>query len=232
MAVGYQAFRSAGNGAHLPHGGREAGGARGVGRCGAAPSPPALRMARWCCPTYGSRGHSRLEGTCESPQWWQSITSVVPLPPGWAVNPDGAEQPGGAAPAPGEGRGSRTPPPAAQEPPMSPRAPGLPCPAFPSLTPSFSCLKMGETSLAAGPGLPSSPSPPPPSPRSACSPAPPLGKGPGGDIAGVSSLRPGRAAHPIPVCLTVSLSPSSPWPDTPRPDIPLPFFPAWDSWWD
>uniref|UniRef100_U3K1X0 Major facilitator superfamily (MFS) profile domain-containing protein n=2 Tax=Ficedula albicollis TaxID=59894 RepID=U3K1X0_FICAL len=43
---------------------------------------------------------------------------------------------------------------------------------------------MGETSRAAGPGLPSSPSPPPRSPRSACSPAPPLGKGPGGDIAG------------------------------------------------
>lgn len=109
----------------------------------------------------------------------------------------------------------------------------LPCPAFPSLTPSFFHLKMGETSQAAGPGLPSSPSPSPPSPRSACSLVPPVGKGtprPGRDIAGVSSLRAGRAAPSLlPVCLTVSLSPSSPWPDTLRPDIPLPFFLAWDS---
>ncbi|XP_056350667.1 LOW QUALITY PROTEIN: solute carrier family 2, facilitated glucose transporter member 5-like [Oenanthe melanoleuca] len=70
---------------------------------------------------------------------------------------------------------------------MSPGGAGLPCPALPCLpllTPSFSYLKMGESSRAAGPGLPSSPSPPPRSPRSACSPAPPLGKGPGGDIAG------------------------------------------------
>ncbi|XP_071419589.1 solute carrier family 2, facilitated glucose transporter member 9-like isoform X5 [Pithys albifrons albifrons] len=46
---------------------------------------------------------------------------------------------------------------------------------------------MGETSQAAGPGLPSSPSPPPPSPRSACSLGPTVGKGtprPGGDITG------------------------------------------------
>ncbi|XP_064287178.1 solute carrier family 2, facilitated glucose transporter member 9-like [Passer domesticus] len=47
---------------------------------------------------------------------------------------------------------------------------------------------MGETSRAAGPGLPSSPSPPPPpSPRSARSLSPPLGTGtprPGGDITG------------------------------------------------
>ncbi|XP_037996705.1 solute carrier family 2, facilitated glucose transporter member 9-like isoform X2 [Motacilla alba alba] len=147
-------------------------------------------MARWCCPAYGSRGHSGLEGTCESSQRWQSITSVVPPPPGWAVTPPRAEQSGGAAPAPGEGRGSRTPPPAAQAPPMSPggaRA-ALPCPAFPSLASSFFCLKMGETSRAAAPGLPSSPSPPPPpSPRSARSLTPPLGKGtpgPGGDITG------------------------------------------------
>ncbi|KAM9379575.1 solute carrier family 2, facilitated glucose transporter member 5-like [Phaethornis superciliosus] len=44
---------------------------------------------------------------------------------------------------------------------------------------------MGETSQAAGPGLPSSP--PPPSPRSGCSLAPTVGKGtpqPGGDITG------------------------------------------------
>ncbi|XP_037996706.1 solute carrier family 2, facilitated glucose transporter member 9-like isoform X3 [Motacilla alba alba] len=177
-------------------------------------------MARWCCPAYGSRGHSGLEGTCESSQRWQSITSVVPPPPGWAVTPPRAEQSGGAAPAPGEGRGSRTPPPAAQAPPMSPggaRA-ALPCPAFPSLASSFFCLKMGETSRAAAPGLPSSPSPPPPpSPRSARSLTPPLGKGtpgPGGDITGhikafynaTWSQRYGHGLGPAPLTLLYALT--------------------------
>lgn len=140
---------------------------------------------------------SRLEGTRESSQRWQSISSVAPLPPGWTVTPPRAEQSGGAAPALGEGRGSRTPPPAAQAPPMSPggsRA-ALPCLPFPSFTSSFFHLKMGETSRAAAPGLSSSPSPPPPSPRSARSLSPPLGKGTR-DITGVSSLRAGRAARP------------------------------------
>ncbi|XP_015487953.2 solute carrier family 2, facilitated glucose transporter member 9-like [Parus major] len=75
---------------------------------------------------------------------------------------------------------------ASNEPRGRPGCPALPC--LPSLTPSFFDLKMGETSRATGPGLPSSPSPPPPpSPLSACSLAPPLGSGtprPGGDITG------------------------------------------------
>ncbi|CAN0179611.1 unnamed protein product [Bubo scandiacus] len=69
---------------------------------------------------------------------------------------------------------------------MSPGGTQAACPAFPSLSSSFLHLKMGETSQAAGPGLPFS-RPPPPSPGSGCSLAPTVGKGtpqPGGDITG------------------------------------------------
>ncbi|XP_071419587.1 solute carrier family 2, facilitated glucose transporter member 9-like isoform X3 [Pithys albifrons albifrons] len=76
---------------------------------------------------------------------------------------------------------------------------------------------MGETSQAAGPGLPSSPSPPPPSPRSACSLGPTVGKGtprPGGDITGhikafynaTWSQRYGHELGPGPLTLLYSLT--------------------------
>ncbi|XP_029885669.1 solute carrier family 2, facilitated glucose transporter member 5-like isoform X2 [Aquila chrysaetos chrysaetos] len=146
------------------------------------------------CPAYGPRAHPRLEGTCGGSQRWQSITSVVPLPPGLAMAPQRAGRPGGAGlPLPLPPAGGGRPPDsssgragASNEPRGHPGC--LPCPAFPSLSPSFFHLKMGETSQAAGPGLPSSPPPPPPlSPRSGCSLAPTVGKGtpqPGGDITG------------------------------------------------
>ncbi|XP_069652929.1 solute carrier family 2, facilitated glucose transporter member 5-like isoform X1 [Haliaeetus albicilla] len=145
------------------------------------------------CPAYGPRAHPRLEGTCGGSERWQSITSVVPLPPGLATAPQRAGRPGGAGlPLPLPPAGGGRPPDsssgrsgASNEPRGHPGC--LPCPAFPSLSPSFH-LKMGETSQAAGPGLPSSPPPPPPlSPRSGCSLAPTVGKGtpqPGGDITG------------------------------------------------
>ncbi|XP_031971399.1 solute carrier family 2, facilitated glucose transporter member 5-like isoform X3 [Corvus moneduloides] len=113
------------------------------------------------------------------------------MPPGWAVTPQRAGQCGGAAPAPGAGErlldSSSGRSGGSNEPRGRPGCPALPCPAFPSVTPSFFHRKMGEISQAAGPGLPSSPSPSSPSPRSACSLVPPVGKGtprPGRDIAG------------------------------------------------
>uniref|UniRef100_A0A8B9RWZ3 Major facilitator superfamily (MFS) profile domain-containing protein n=1 Tax=Accipiter nisus TaxID=211598 RepID=A0A8B9RWZ3_9AVES len=148
------------------------------------------------CPAYGPRAHPRLEGTRGGSQRWQSITSVVPLSSGLAMAPQRDGRPGGAGlPLPLPPAGGGRPPDsssgrsgASNEPRGHPGC--LPCPAFPSLSPSFFHLKMGETSQAAGPGLPSSPHPPSPpllSPRSGCSLAPTVGKGtpqPGGDITG------------------------------------------------
>lgn len=199
-------------------------GGRGVlgvlGDVGLRLRPQPRGVMRGRCPAYGPRAHPRLEGTCGGSRRWQSITSVVPLPPGLAMAPQRAGRPGGAGlPLPLPPAGGGRPPDsssgrsgASNEPRGHPGC--LPCPAFPSLSSSFFHLKMGETSQAAGPGLPSSPSPSPPplSPRSGCSLAPTVGKGtpqPGGDITGVSSLRAGgwAASSLLPVCPTVSRPP-------------------------
>ncbi|KAM6266178.1 solute carrier family 2, facilitated glucose transporter member 5-like [Porphyrio hochstetteri] len=170
-----------------------------------------------CCPAYGPQGHSRLEGTFRGSQQWQSITSVVPQSPDVAITPQRAGEPGEAGlplllPS-ARRRGPRTPPPAAQAPPMSPGGTQAACLALPFISPSFFHPKMGETSQAAGPGLPTLP------PCSGCSLAPTVGKGtpqPSRDITGVSSLWAGELPYlPSLSALRCPVPPPSPWADSP-----------------
>lgn len=193
------------------------GGDAGTLPCLWSPGPPPFRGDLWGLSTVAEHhvgGRAALRpGHGPSAGWAarRCRPASAPAPAGGGRPPDSSSGRSGAS---NEPRGH----------------PGcLPCPAFPSLSPSFFHLKMGETSQAAAPGLPSSPhppSPPPLSPRSGCSLAPTVGKGtpqPGGDITGVSSLRAGGGgcvcvrAHPCspsaPRCPVLH----SPWPDTPPP---------------